>query len=98
MIFFTDITPQWQSFIQPKVNYVICRHDQPVNTDPVIARIMNLLVQNGATTYQDTSVEVDNLEFISPVKRSFKVKMRFKVGGRVAHLPLDEEEIVYFDE
>lgn len=76
--------------------YVIISNSQPVPTvisgDKVTSKFYGT-----ATTYQ-TESPVDDV-FISPVKRSISVTSPVLVGGRVAPLPIDDEDnIVYFDE
>ncbi len=41
---------------------------------------------------------IDETPFVSPVKRTIEVKGTYRVGGRVAPPPIDEDDIVYFDE
>jgi hypothetical protein len=44
--------------------------------------------------------EAENIEdiFVSPVKRSIKVKLKVKIGGKVTPIPVDSENIVFLDE
>ncbi len=41
---------------------------------------------------------VDEEVFVSPVKSSIKVKMKVKIGGKVPPIPVDSEDIIFFDE
>lgn len=41
--------------------------------------------------------EIEDI-FVSPVKTSIKVKMKVRIGGKVSPIPVDLEDIVFFDE
>jgi len=41
---------------------------------------------------------VDETPFVSPIKRAIHAKTTYRVGGRIAPPPIDEDDIVYFDE
>lgn len=84
-------------------SYVIVGKLQPASTEQSIADITNItngLLAGTATTYQSEppSVDNDDVPFVSPVKRSFMVIAQVIVGGRVVQPPIDEDDIVYFDE
>ena len=42
----------------------------------------------------------DNIEdvFVSPIKKTIKVKMKVRIGGKVSPIPVDSENIVFLDE
>jgi antitoxin component of MazEF toxin-antitoxin module len=40
----------------------------------------------------------DETPFISPIKRAIRVTATYRVGGRIAPPPVDEDTVVYFDE
>jgi hypothetical protein len=40
----------------------------------------------------------EEVPFVSPVKRAFMVTASVIVGGRIVQPPIDEDDIVYFDE
>ncbi len=81
-------------------NYVIVSKAQPASTEKSSADIINGLFTGTATTYQSEppSVDNDDVPFVSPVKRSLMVTAQVIVGGRVVQPPIDEDDIVYFDE
>ena len=41
---------------------------------------------------------MDETPFVSPVKRAIRARVTYQVGGRMLPPPVDEDEIIYFDE
>ena len=41
--------------------------------------------------------KIENI-FVSPIKKSIKVKMKVKIGGKVPPIPVDSEDVVFLDE
>ena len=41
--------------------------------------------------------EIEDI-FVSPVKSSIKVKMKVRISGKVSPIPVDLEDIIFFDE
>jgi hypothetical protein len=60
---------------------------------------------NGAAPARTKRAEVcsprdakEEVPFVSPVKRSFTVTASVVVGGRIVQPPIDEDDVVYFDD
>lgn len=79
-------------------NIVVVGKAQSASTMPYSTGIFDELFIQTATTYQLKSASLNEDVFISPVKRSFMVTAPVVVGGRVIQPPIDEDDIVYFDE
>lgn len=40
----------------------------------------------------------DEMPFVSPIKRVVRAKAAYRIGGRIAPPPVDEDTVVHFDE
>ena len=89
--------------IRPKVeSIVIVRKDQSASIEQAIEAAISgwLHTRLVTTTYQTDALWLNNGDapFVSPVTNSVTVKARLRVSGEVAQLPIDFDDIVYFDE
>lgn len=50
------------------------------------------------TSKQLPQLIADEEVFVSPVKSSIKVKMKVRISGKVLPIPVDSEDVVFFDE
>ena len=77
-------------------NIVVVSKAQSASTMPYSTGIFEFI--QTATTYQAKLPSSNEDIFVSPVKRSFVVTASVVIGGRVVQPPIDEDDIVYFDE
>jgi hypothetical protein len=62
--------------------------------------LTQLKVGTSTATYQTVPVVFteDEDDFVSPVKKSITVNATFIFGEKILPLPIDDDDIVYFDE
>jgi len=80
---------------------VIVAKNQPTPTIIDFNKFFEKFINSDSLiTYISTPIarEEEDDFFVSPIKRSINITTPIIVGGRVTQPPIDEEDIVYFDE
>jgi hypothetical protein len=86
-----------------KKEKIVAKSVSSIATKPTVKNGKKRNIFNNHSADEDSSNTLHQSKneediFVSPIVGTFKVNAKIRIGGKIEPLPVDNEEIVYFDE